>query len=70
MFSLLFSVVNNRDYFVSNSVYHNNNTGQRNDLQLPQVTLVLYQKGVYYSGNKMVFPRQLRISLGSPIKLL
>jgi len=26
IFSLLLFIVNNRDYFVSNSVYHNNNT--------------------------------------------
>jgi len=50
MFSLLLFVVNNGDYFVSNSVYHNNNTSQNNDLHLPQVTLATYQKGVYYSG--------------------
>jgi len=31
-FSLLLFSVNNRDYFVSNSVYHNNNTRQRNGL--------------------------------------
>ena len=48
IFSLLLFIVNNRDYFVSNSVYHNINTGQRNDLHLPQVTLAIYQKGVYY----------------------
>ena len=50
---MLLFVVNNRDYFVSNSVYHNNNTRQRNDLHLPQVTLAMYQKGVYYSGIKI-----------------
>jgi hypothetical protein len=47
--SLLLFVVNNRDYFVSNSVYHKNNTRQRNYLHKPQVTLAMYQKGVYYS---------------------
>jgi len=41
------------DYFASNSVYHNNNMRQRNDLHLPQVTLATYQKGVYYSGIKI-----------------
>jgi len=35
IFSLLLFVVNNRDYFVSNSVYHNINTRQKNDLHLP-----------------------------------
>ena len=42
IFSLLLFVVNNRDYFVSNSVYHDHNTGQRNDLHLPKLTLVMY----------------------------
>ena len=50
--SLLLFVVNNRYYFVSNSVhvYHNKNTRKRNDLHLPQVTLAMYQKGAYNSG--------------------
>ena len=48
IFSLLLFVVNNRDYFVSNSVYHNINTRQKNDLHLPQVSLTMYQKEVYY----------------------
>jgi hypothetical protein len=50
---LLLFVVNNRDYFVWNSVYHNINTKQKNDLHLPQVSLTMYQKGVYYSGIKI-----------------
>jgi len=53
MFSLLLFVVNNRDYFVSNSIYYNKNTGQRNDLHLPQVPLALYQMAVCYSGFKI-----------------
>jgi len=53
IFSLLLFVVNNRDYFVSNSVYHNINTRQKNDLHLPSVSLAMYQKGVYYSGIKI-----------------
>jgi hypothetical protein len=50
IFSLLLFVVNIRDYFVSNSVYHNINICQRRDLHLLQVSLAMYQKGVYYSG--------------------
>jgi len=63
IFSLLLFVVNNRDYFVSNSVYHNINARRKNDLHLPQVYLTMYQKGVYYSGIKIftVFPRQLTL---------
>ena len=47
---MLLFIVNHRDYFVSNSVYHNINTRLKNDLHLPQVSLAMYQKGVYYSG--------------------
>ena len=47
---MLSFVVCNRDYFVSNSVYHNINTRPKNDLHLPQVSLAMYQKEVYYSG--------------------
>ena len=50
IFSLLLFVVNNRDYLVSNSVYHYINTRRENDLHLP---LAMYQKGVYYSGIKI-----------------
>jgi hypothetical protein len=46
-------VFNNRDPFVSNSVYHNVNTTGKNDLHLPQVSLANYQKAVYYSGIKI-----------------
>ena len=53
IFYLLLFVVNNRDYFVSNVEYHNNNTRQTSDLQLPQVTIAMHHKGVYYSGIKI-----------------
>jgi len=49
-FSLLMFIVYNRDYFVSNIVYHNINMRQKNYLHLPQLSLAIYQKGVYYSG--------------------
>ena len=52
-FSLLLFIVNSRDHFVSNSVYHIINTRWKNDLHLPQVSLAMYQKGVYYSGIKI-----------------
>jgi len=35
IFSLLLFIVNNRDYFVSNSVCHNIHTRRKNDLHLP-----------------------------------
>ena len=49
IFSLLFFIVNNRDYFVSNSVYHNIKIpDEKNHLHLPQLSLAMYQKGVCY----------------------
>lgn len=51
--SLFLFVFNNTDYFVSNSVFHSNNTRQINDLHLPQVTLAIYKNGVNYSGIKI-----------------
>jgi hypothetical protein len=53
IFPLLLFAVNNRNYFVSNSVYHNIHTRRKNYLHLPQVSLAMYQKGVYYSGIKL-----------------
>jgi hypothetical protein len=50
--SLLLFVVPNKGYFAPNSVYHNFNTRQKNDLHLPHVSLTIYQRGVYYSGIK------------------
>ena len=40
-------------YILTISVYLNNNSRQRNDIHLPQVTLAMSQKGVYYSGIKI-----------------
>jgi hypothetical protein len=50
IFSLLLYIFNNRDYCASNSVYYSNNTRQRIDLHLPEVTLAMHQKGSSYSG--------------------
>jgi hypothetical protein len=68
--SLLLFVVNNRDYFVSNSVYHNINTGRKYDLRLPQVYLAIYQKGAYYSGIKIFnsFPKPIKDISSKPEK--
>jgi hypothetical protein len=67
IYSLLLFVFNNRDYFVSNSVYHNINTRQKNDLHLPQVSLAMYRKGVYYSGINIFngLPKAIRTSAAS-----
>jgi hypothetical protein len=53
IFSILLFIVNNTDYFVPNNVYHNIYTRHKNDLHLLQVSLAIYQKGVYYSGIKI-----------------
>jgi len=68
--SLLLFTVNNRDYFVSNSVYHYNNTRQRNNLHLPQVTLATYQKKTYYSAIKILkgLPKEIKDISSKPNK--
>jgi hypothetical protein len=53
IFSLLLFVVFNRGYFAPNSVYHNFNTRHKNDLNLPHVSLTIYQRGVFHSGIKI-----------------
>ena len=68
--SLLLFVVNNRNYFIPNSAYHDSNTRHKNDLHLPQATLAMYQKGVYYSGVKVFssLPRTLKDLSSKPRK--
>ena len=70
IFSLLLFVVDNRNYFIPNSVYHDSNTRHRNDLHLPQVTLAMYQKGVYYLGIKGFngLPRAMKDISSEPSK--
>jgi len=71
IFSLLLFVVKNRNHFTSNSVIYDSNTRHRNDLHLPQATLTMYQKGVYYSGVKVFnsLPRALRDISSEPVSL-
>jgi hypothetical protein len=66
--SLLLFVVNNRNYFNPNSVYHDSNTRHRNDFHLPQATLAMYQKGVYNSGVKVFnrLPKTLKNNSKKP----
>jgi hypothetical protein len=68
--SLLMFVVNNSEYFVLNNAYHSNNTRRRNGLHLPQVTLSMYQKGVYYSGIKIfnALPKAIKDVSSKPNK--
>ena len=71
IFSFLLFVVNNRNYFTPNSVFYDGNTRHRNDLHLPQATLAMYQKGVYYSGIKVFngLPRALKDISSKPASL-
>ena len=70
IFSLLLFVVNNRDYFFSNSVYHNITTRRKNDLHLPQVSLTTCQKAIYYPGIKVFsgLPKAIKDNSSKPKK--
>jgi hypothetical protein len=59
---LLLFVVNIGNYFTPNSLLYDSNTRHSNDLHLPQATLTMYQRGVYYSGIKIFnsLPRALK----------
>jgi hypothetical protein len=46
-------IVMNRDLFISNYGIHNIRTRQIHDLHMPALNLLLFQKGVYYSGSKI-----------------
>ena len=50
---LLMFVVQNKNLFSTNTENHNIDTGQRNNLYLPQANLTIYQKGANYSGIKI-----------------
>jgi len=58
------------NYFTPNSVFNDRNTRHRNDLHLPQETLAMYQKGVYYLGIKIFngLPRALKDISSKPGK--
>jgi hypothetical protein len=70
IFSLLL-FVHNRGYFASNTVYHNINTRQKNYLHLPQVSLTMYQKWVFYAGIKVfnALPMTIKDISSNPKKL-
>jgi len=44
--------VKSKDFFKSNSDVHSFNTRTHNDLYIPAANLVVFQKGVWYSGVK------------------
>jgi hypothetical protein len=53
VYSLLNSVVKNKNYFTSNANRHNFYTRERDNLHYPQVNLALYRNRAYYSGLKL-----------------
>ena len=52
--SLILFVVKNIDEFSTNSELHTINTWHRSDLHPLSINLTKYQKGVYYSGIKII----------------
>jgi hypothetical protein len=61
IYSLMISVVNNRDYFISDKDYHCANTRQSNNLHLVQVNMTVFKLGVYYPGVKIFNSRPLKV---------
>jgi len=53
IYSSLMFAVKNRYLFKSNSDVHNLSTPYNSDLHLPTANLTIFQKGVFYSGNKL-----------------
>jgi hypothetical protein len=53
LFSLLLCIINNKNYFITNSENHSMHTRSSNNFHLPQANLAIYQKDVYYSGVKV-----------------
>jgi hypothetical protein len=53
IFSILLFVTKNKDHFLSNSQVHKISTKQTSNLYLPTENLIIYQKGVIYSGIKV-----------------
>jgi len=53
VFSLMMFMAKNRELFVINANAHNFPTISHNDLHLPNANLLVFQKGVYFSGVKL-----------------
>ena len=54
MCGLIINVCSSKQtFFLTNNGNHNLDTRQRNNLDLPQANLTIYQKGAYYSGIKI-----------------
>jgi hypothetical protein len=54
IFSLLSFISNNKNYFLINSENHSIHTRSCSNFHLPLANLAVYQKGVYYSGVKVL----------------
>ena len=50
IFSLMLSVVKNKDFFILNSENHSKGTRQLNNLHHPITNLTIYQKEAHYMG--------------------
>ena len=70
IFSLLLFVICNMSLFAPNSVYHDINTRQKNDLHVPHAHQTMYQKGVLYSGIKVfnALPSSIKTISNNPKK--
>ena len=53
IYSLMKSVIKNRDYFVTNKNCYEVNTRQNINLHMHQVNLAIYGKGVYHTAVKV-----------------
>jgi hypothetical protein len=68
IYSVLLFVSKNWNLFTANSVAHNLQTRQKDDLHLPTPNLTLFQKGIYYTGVKLFnnLPRDIKEIVGLP----
>ena len=68
--SLLLFVIRNMNLFVPNSIYHDINTRQKNDLHTPHAHRTMYQKGVLYFGIKVfnALPLSIKTTSNNPKK--
>jgi hypothetical protein len=70
IFSLLLFVTRNTSLFALNSVYHDINARQKNDLHVPHAHWAKNQKGVLYSGIKVfnALPTTIKTVSNNPKK--
>jgi len=61
IFLLLRFVIKNKDLFTTNNEIHKFDTRQRNNLQIPSVSLKQFQTGIFYMGLKIYKSLSLHI---------